>query len=75
MKEEIIRKFAINVCNDLQDIIIVGLNEESEKLPYSTACINFLCELKKCGLNGYMDYFSESFRELIYEESKRYIER
>ena len=49
MKEEIIRKFAINVCNDLQDIIIVGLNEESEKLPYSTACINFLCELKKYG--------------------------
>lgn len=75
MYEEIVKKFAINISNDFQDIIIVGLNEDKESFPYSITCINFLSELKEKGLNAYMDYFSDSFREKIYEEIKRYLGR
>lgn len=75
MKEEIIKMFAKNIGCDLQDIIIVGLNEDKEDMPYCIACINFIYELKEKGLNAYMDYFSDSLRELIYNEIKRYVGR
>ena len=75
MKEEIIKMFAKNISYDLQDIIIVGLNEDKEDMPICTACINFIYELKEKGINAYIEYFSDSLREFIYNEIKKYIGR
>lgn len=47
MKEDIAKMFIANMCSDLEDVILNGLEEEKEQLPFSTACINFIYELKE----------------------------
>lgn len=75
MKEEITRLFVADICGDFKDVILVGLEEQKEKFPYSIACINFLYELKEQGINANLRYFSEIIRSELYEEFKRYLAR
>ncbi len=75
MKDEIMKIFAKDIMSDFKDVLVVGLEEESERFPYSIACINFIYELKEKGINVNMNYFSECVRENIYNEVKSYLER
>lgn len=75
MKEDIAKMFIANMCSDLEDVILNGLEEEKEQLPFSTACINFIYELKEQGVNVNMNYFSEQLRDNVYNEIKRYLVR
>ena len=75
MKTDIIKMFAKNIVEYFGDVVAVGLDEEQEKFPYCTACINFIFELKEKGINATLNCFSEIVRTELYEECKRYLER
>lgn len=75
MKSDIMKMFAKNIVADFGDVILVGLEEEQEKFPYSMACINFIYELREKGINATLNCFSEVVRSELYEECKRYLVR
>lgn len=75
MKEDIAKMVVANLCNDFEDVLLVGIEECKERFPYSIACINFIYELKEQGINANLNYFSEIIRTELYEECKRYLAR
>ena len=75
MKEDIIKRFIKNICNDFEDILFIGIEENKEALPYSIACINFIYELEEKGISANLNYFSDNLRDSLYEEIKKYIGR
>lgn len=73
MKDEVMKLFVANICSDFNDVLLVGLEENNEQLPYSIACINFLYELKEKGLNCSMNFFNQNMIDIIYNEMKKYL--
>jgi len=73
MKDEVMKLFVANICSDFNDVLLVGLEENKEQLPYSIACINFLYELKEKGLSCSMNFFNQNMIDIIYNEMKKYL--
>ncbi len=71
MKEDIAKNIFANICCDLKDVLLVGI----EQFPYSIACIDFIYNLKEQGINTSLNSFSENIRCELYEECKRYLVR
>lgn len=75
VKEDIAKMVVANLCNDFEDVLLVGIEENKERFPYFIACINYICELREQGINANLNYFSELVRCELYEECKRYLVR
>ena len=73
MKDEVMKLFVDNICSDFNDVLLVGLEENKEQLPYSIACINFFYELKEKGLSCSMNFFNQNMIDIIYNEMKKYL--
>lgn len=75
MKEDIAKMVVANLCNDFEDVLLVGIEECKEQFPYFIACINYIYELREQGINANLNCFSELVRCELYEECKRYLVR
>ena len=74
MKEKIMRLLIGSVCDDYIDTLLVGIEEYSSELPYTIACVNFICELKSKNINvDFNDIFIDIVRDKVYSETCNYL--
>lgn len=69
MKDNIVRFF----LNDLEGLIMEGLESDKESFPYTLACIHFTEELKNLGKDVDFDAFDPEIQNLVYQELSDYI--
>lgn len=50
MKERILKSIVNEVCDDFITTICASFEEYPDDFPYTTACVNFLFELKEKGI-------------------------
>lgn len=73
MNKEIIELVVSDICSDFKDIILNGLNDNKEKLPYTISCIEFLSKLNEKGLNYNIHFIGDEMIEIINNEMINYL--
>lgn len=74
MKEEIIRKLVLMVCDGFADTIMTCIEEQKEKLPYLMACSNFIYELRKQNIQvEFNNMFTDITLDKIFRETSNYL--
>ena len=79
MKEVELRKILSMVCEGYIDSIMVDVSEDkniNKKLPFTMACVNFICELKNLNIivdlhttfdNNIIDKINREISDYIYK--------
>ena len=75
MQKEIETFLIKEICEEFENVILNGIEEEKEKFIYFNACVEFLRNLKKHGLSIDINYFSEYLIDKLYKELKAYLGR
>lgn len=74
MKEEIIRKLILMVCDGFADTIMTCIEEEKDRLPYLMACSNFMYELKQKNIQvEFNEIFTDTTLDRIFRETSNYL--
>ena len=77
MKETELRKILSVVCDNYVDSILTDLEDDvdlEKKLPFTIACVNFICELKKKNIIVELyDTFEDTIIDRISREISSYI--
>ena len=74
MKEEIIRKLILMVCDGFSDTILTCIEEQNERLPYLVACSNFIYELRQKNIQvEFNDMFTDIALDRIFRETSNYL--